>query len=95
MIRMNIIKNNEVTTADVNSATKAYGPDVGEIKGKTTRSKPVPVTSDIMEIPDKLLEVQQGKLANKITMPLSITKQADDSSKQCDVRHCLDCRSGS
>jgi hypothetical protein len=59
MIRTNLIKNNVVTTDDVNLATKAYGPDVGPLKGKTTRSKPLPVTSNIMEIPGELLEVQQ------------------------------------
>jgi hypothetical protein len=59
MIRMNRIKNNVVTAHDVNLATKAYSPDVGAIKGKTTRSKPTPVTSNIVEIPDELLEVQQ------------------------------------
>jgi hypothetical protein len=59
MIRINLIKNNVVTTDDVNLATKAYDPDVGAIKGKTTGSKPTPVTSNIMEIPDELLEVQQ------------------------------------
>jgi hypothetical protein len=59
MIWMNLIKNNVVTTDDVNLAIKAYGPDVGAIKGKTTRSKPTPVTSNILEIPDELLEVQQ------------------------------------
>jgi hypothetical protein len=59
MIRMNLIKNNVVTTDDVNLATKAYGPDVGAIKGKTARIKPTPVTSNIVEIPDELLEVQQ------------------------------------
>ena len=37
MIRMNLIRNNEVTTEDVNLAKKAFGPDVGAIKGKTTR----------------------------------------------------------
>jgi hypothetical protein len=59
MIRMNLIKNNIVTADDVNLATKAYGLDVGKIKGKTTRGKPTPVTSNIVEIPDELLEVQQ------------------------------------
>jgi hypothetical protein len=43
----------------VNLATKAYGPDVGGIKGKTMRSRPMPVTSNIVEIPDELLEIQQ------------------------------------
>jgi hypothetical protein len=59
MIHMNLIKNNVVTADDVKLATKAYGPDVGNIKGKTTRSKPTPVTSNIVEIPDELLEIQQ------------------------------------
>ena len=39
MRKMNLIKNSKITTADINLAEKAFGPDVGEIKGKTTRSK--------------------------------------------------------
>jgi hypothetical protein len=45
MIHMNRIKNNLVTTDNVNLATKAYGPDVGGTKGNTTRSQPMPVIS--------------------------------------------------
>ncbi len=59
MIRMNLIRNNIVTTEDVNLATKAYGEDIGTIKGKTTRKRPAPVTSNLVEIPDELLEVQK------------------------------------
>jgi hypothetical protein len=59
MIRMNLIKNNVVTTDDVNLATKAYGPDVSGIKGKTTQKRPTTVESNIVEIPDELLEIQQ------------------------------------
>ena len=59
MIRMNLIKNNVVTTDDVNLATKAYRPDVSGIKGKTTRKTPTTVESNIVEIPDELLEIQQ------------------------------------
>jgi hypothetical protein len=59
MIRLNLIRNNIVTTADVNLAVKAFGPDVGDIKGKTTRSRPKPVTSNVIELPDELLEVQK------------------------------------
>ena len=59
MIRMNLIRNNQVTTDDVNLAEKVYGPDIGSIKGKTTRSKPTPVETNIIEIPDELLEVQK------------------------------------
>jgi hypothetical protein len=59
MIRMNLIKNNVVTTEDVNLATKAYGPDISGIQGKTTRQKPTTVESNIVEIPDELLDIQQ------------------------------------
>ena len=41
VIRMNLIKNSEIITEDVNLAEKAFGPDVGAIKSKTIRSKPV------------------------------------------------------
>jgi hypothetical protein len=57
MIRMNLNKSNVVTTDDVNLATKAYGPDVSGIKGNTTRKRSTTVTSNIMEIPDELLEI--------------------------------------
>ena len=59
MIRMNLIRNNIVTTEDVNLAEKAFGADVGNVKGKTTRSRPAPVISNIVEIRDELLEVQK------------------------------------
>ena len=59
MIRMNIIQNNIITTVDVNLATKVFGPDIGSIKGKTTRKKPTPVVSNIVDIPDELLELQK------------------------------------
>ena len=59
MIRINIINNNVVKTEDVNLATKYYGPYVGGIKGKTTRSRSTPVVSNIVEIPNEFLEVQQ------------------------------------
>eukprot|EP00957_Ditylum_brightwellii_P023828 1798069-Ditylum_brightwellii.AAC.1 len=54
MICMNLIRNNKVTTDDVNLATRAFGPDIGAIKGKTTRSKRTPVTSNMIEIPREL-----------------------------------------
>jgi hypothetical protein len=56
---MNLIRNNQVTTEDVNLATKAFGHGIGTIKAKTTRSRPTPVTSNLVEIPDELLEVQK------------------------------------
>ena len=59
MLRMNLIRNCDVKTEDVNLAEKVYGPDLGNIKGKSTRNKPAPITSDLIEIPDELLRVQE------------------------------------
>ena len=58
MIRMNLIRNNEVATEDVNLAEKAFGPDVGAIKSKTSRRRPTQVFSNVIERPDELLQVQ-------------------------------------
>jgi hypothetical protein len=58
MVHIDLIKNNQVTTKDVKLATKAFGDDFGELKGKMTRSKSMPVTSNKIETPNKLIEVQ-------------------------------------
>eukprot|EP00957_Ditylum_brightwellii_P178636 13606723-Ditylum_brightwellii.AAC.1 len=57
---MNLIRNNEVTTDDVNLATRAFGLDIGAIKDKATCSKPTPVTSNMIEIPQELVSVQEN-----------------------------------
>ena len=57
MIRMNLIKNAKITTEDINLTEKAYGPDVGSIKAKTTRTSPTPVFSNIIDIPAELLHI--------------------------------------
>ena len=36
-----------------------FGPYIGTIKWKTTRTKPVPVVDDIIEIPSELVQVQE------------------------------------
>ena len=59
MIRMNLIKNSKVTTEDINLAQKAFGPDVGALKGKTTRKAPTPAFSNVIEIPQELLKINE------------------------------------
>ena len=59
MIRMNLIRNNQVTNADIDLAEKIFGPDVATIKGKATRRKPIPVVEDLIDIPDELISVQE------------------------------------
>jgi hypothetical protein len=51
ILRQNIIKNCPVTIEDVVTAEKIFGPDIGSFKGKSTRSKPIPVKRDLIEIP--------------------------------------------
>jgi hypothetical protein len=59
IIRMNCIKNNPITTEDIDLAEKIFGPDIGSLKGKTTRAKPKPVVDDFIEIPRELIAAQQ------------------------------------
>ena len=58
MLRMNMISNNPVTTEDINVAERIFGPDIGALKGKTTRRKPVQVIDDLIEIPKELIASQ-------------------------------------
>jgi hypothetical protein len=74
MIQMNLIRNNKVTTKDVNLAVKAFGPDVGNIKGKATRRRPTPVLNNMIEIPDKLLEVQRDVVMSMDGMTVNSLK---------------------
>ena len=49
---MNLIRNNQVICKDLNFAINIYGPDIGTIKGKTTRKKPLLVVNNLVELPD-------------------------------------------
>jgi hypothetical protein len=58
MLRMNMISNNPVTTEDINVAERIFGPDIGTLKGKTTRQNPVQVIDDLLEIPKEVIASQ-------------------------------------
>ena len=56
LLRQRIIKNCPVTPEDIDLAEKIFGPDIGSLKGKTTRSRPKPVKNDLIEIPPEITE---------------------------------------
>lgn len=66
---MNGVRNNPVTIDDINLAEKIFGPDIGSLKGKTTRQKPIPVVEDFIEIPSERIAKQQN-----ITLCIDVLK---------------------
>ena len=60
ILRMNTISDNPVTTKDIVLAEKIFGPDIGSLKGKSTRNPPIPVVDDMIEIPRALIQSQQN-----------------------------------
>ena len=80
-IAMNAIANLPVTTKDVDIAEKIFGPDLGTIKGKTTRRKPLPMVTDQIAIPPQLYEKRDAldlcidiMFVNEMPFLTSITK---------------------
>ena len=56
---MNLIKNNTVTIENMQLVEKTYGPDLGGIKSKSTRIKPMAVRSQVIETSDELLQANE------------------------------------
>ena len=56
-----MIKNCPVTEEDVVIAEKIFGKDIAALKGKTTCTSPIPVTTDVVAIP-KALKQQHCKI---------------------------------
>ena len=54
ILRSNLIQNCPVNMQDVMNCEAIYGPDVYMLKGTSTRSKPLLIVSDYVEIPKEL-----------------------------------------
>ena len=54
ILKSNLIQNCPVNIQDVMNCEVIYGPDVYTLKGKSTRSKPLPIVSNYVEKPKEL-----------------------------------------
>jgi hypothetical protein len=59
VIRSNQIKDCPVTFQDINVDLKIYGKNITALKGKTTRSKTIPVARDYVKVPLELMKLHQ------------------------------------
>jgi hypothetical protein len=56
---MNLLPECPISNIDIVNANKIYGPDLANIRGKTTRRKPEHVHADIVDIPQQILDTQK------------------------------------
>jgi hypothetical protein len=56
---MNAIRNNPITLEDIKIAESIFGLDIGSLKGKPVCTKPTPVVSDYIAIPQEIIEAQK------------------------------------
>jgi hypothetical protein len=56
---MNLIGNCPVTVEDIDRAMVIFGPDLGLLKGLTTRGSPLPIQDDYIAIPKELFKRNQ------------------------------------
>lgn len=59
IVTMNGVRNLPITIQDIERAELIFGPDIGALKGKTTRAKPLPVVQDYIDIPRELVDNHQ------------------------------------
>ena len=59
IVKFRMIENNPVTLQDIQRAETIYGPDIGSLKGKTTRKAPSPIVKSIVAVPETLLQDHQ------------------------------------
>ena len=55
LVNSNFIKNCPITINNINIAENVNGPNVGTLKGKSTRQRPPAVQQDNIEVPEEIL----------------------------------------
>ena len=82
IISMNAISNLPVKTEDIDLAERIFGPDIGTLKGKTTRQDPLPMATDQIELPPETHEDRSSwelcidvMCVNKMPFLTSITRK--------------------
>ena len=51
IMTQNLIKDIPITVQDVNLVMEIFGPDMGSLRGKTTRKKPIQAINNMIELP--------------------------------------------
>ncbi len=59
MVRKKLIANCPVTVQDIHNANRIFGPDLANLKGKTTRKQPEHVRVDYVKIPRDLVKMHK------------------------------------
>ena len=59
MVRERLIINCPITVQDIENANHIFGPDLANLRGKTTRKKPEHVRVDYVEIPRDLVDMHK------------------------------------
>ena len=72
LIRLNLIKDNKVTTKDINLAQKVHDSDIRSLKGKSARSKLAPVADNAIEILDELISINEELKLQQIDCQLIV-----------------------
>ena len=54
IVQLNMIKNCPITEDDIVVAKKIFGKDIAALKGKATRTAPIPVKTEVVAVPKAL-----------------------------------------